>query len=252
MAGHSHGANIKFRKDRVDAKKARNFARLARMITVAARGGGDPDANAKLRLAIEKARVLSMPKEVIERAIKKGSGGGETGAYEEVLYEGYAPSGVAVLLEILTDNRHRTAAEIRLAFDRFGGNLGAGGSVAWMFDRAAVIRVASGGGFGADRLLEFAAERGAEEFFEFEGGFEIRCAPSDFDALRSGLLAEGLTLTGAEIAWLPKTVVRVEGLDEARRVLSCLDALDENDDVQAVASNYEFPDEVLAALAAGG
>lgn len=250
MAGHSHGANIRFRKDRVDAKKAKAFAKLARMITVAAKGGGDPDGNARLRLAIDKARVLSMPKDVIERAIKKGTGGGAGGDFEEVLYEGYAPHGVALLLEILTDNRHRTAAEVRLVFDRYGGNLGASGSVSWMFERKGVVRVPKVEGLDPDRLLEIASESGADDLIDLDDAYELRCPPSALEPVRIALASGAVSIAESEQGWLPKTTVRIDALEEARKVLACIDLLEENDDVQNVASNYDFADDVLIALAA--
>ncbi len=250
MAGHSHGANIRFRKDRVDAKKAKAFAKLALMITVAAKGGGDPDGNARLRLAIDKARVLSMPKDVIERAIKKGTGSGAGGDFEEVLYEGYAPHGVALLLEILTDNRHRTAAEVRLVFDRYGGNLGASGSVSWMFERKGVVRVPKAAGLDPDRLLEIASESGADDLIDLDDAYELRCPPSALEPVRTALAAGTVTIAESEQGWLPKTTVRIDTFDEARKVLACIDSLEENDDVQNVASNYDFADDVLAALSA--
>lgn len=249
MAGHSHSANIKYRKDRVNAAKAKAFAKVARMITVAARlGGGDPEANARLRLAMEKARMVSMPKENVERAIRKGAGGGDLGDYEEVLYEGYAPFGVAVMLEILTDNRHRTAADVRLIFERNGGNLGNAGAVTWMFERKATVRIERTSEVTEERLLEVALEVGADDLIDLGGAFELCCEPAASESLRAAIVAAGITVAGGEIGWIPNTTARIESIDDARRVLRCIDALEDNDDVQSVASNFEFSDAVIATL----
>ncbi|MFO1051845.1 MAG: YebC/PmpR family DNA-binding transcriptional regulator [Planctomycetota bacterium] len=249
MAGHSHSANIKYRKERVAAAKAKAFAKVSRMITVAARlGGADPDANARLRLAIEKARMVSMPKDVIERAVRKGAGGIELQDFEEFTYEGYAPCGVAVVLDILTDNRHRTAADVRHLFEKAGGNLGTSGAVAWMFARRVSIRVDKAAGIAEERLLETGIDGGAEDLVDVGDAFELRCEPSAAESLRSVLDSAGVSTGGSELAWVPKTTIRIEQIEDARRVLKCLDALEENEDVQAVASNVEFPEAVLAAL----
>src|SRR5262245_33412532 len=185
MAGHSHSSNIKFRKDRVDSKRAKAFAKLSRMITVAARqGGGSIDGNAKLRLAVEKARILSMSKDAIDRAIKKGTGAGDLGDYEEIVYEGYAAGGVALMLDILTDNRHRTAADVREIFDKYGGNLGATGAVAWMFARRGRFLVDPAPRdrepLGEDRLLEIVLEVGADDLQRDGETFAVLCQPSAF------------------------------------------------------------------------
>ncbi len=249
MAGHSHSANIKYRKERVNAAKAKVFSKIARMITVAARlGGGDPAANPRLRLAMEKARVVSMPKDNIERAIKKGTGDGSVEEYEELLYQGYAPSGVAVLLEILTDNRNRTAPEVRQVFDRSGGNLGNSGAVAWMFERKARFAVPSTSGVGEERLMEIALEAGAEDLVPLGDAFEIRSEPGDFEAVRAALESASVEFEGAEVAYLPKQLVEIGDVRDARKVLRCLDELEELDDVQNVYSNCEFSDDVLKAL----
>lgn len=251
MAGHSHSANIKYRKERVNAAKAKAFSKVARMITVAAKlGGGDPDANPRLRLAIDKARMVSMPKDNIERAIKKGTGDGDVGNYEEILYEGYAPGGVAVMLEILTDNRNRTAPEIRKIFERSGGNLGNSGSVAWMFERKAVLPVKKGDGVDEERLMEIAIEAGAEDLVDEVDVFQIRCVPGDFETVRSALEEAGVAVEGGEIAYLPQNVTVVEDIEEARRIVKCLDLLEENDDVQMVYANHEFSDDVIEQLTA--
>ena len=249
MAGHSHSANIKFRKDRVDAKRAKAFSKLGRMITVAAKmGGGDPESNPRLRLAIEKARVVNMPKDNIERAIKKGTGEGGSDQFEEIVYEGYAPGGVAVMLEILTDNRNRTAPEIRKLFERGGGNLAATGAVAYLFQRKAVFVVDPDAGLGEDRVMEAALEAGAEDVVHDGGTLVIHGDPSDFVAIREALERAEIPLAGAEVTQVPDNVVELTDVDEARKVVRLLDQLDDHDDVQNVAANYDLPDAVAEQL----
>lgn len=250
MAGHSHSANIKHRKGRVDAARAKVFSKCARNITVAAKlGGGDPDANPRLRLAVDKARMVSMPKDNIERAIKKGLGGTDVGDYEEILYEGYGPCGVAIMLEALTDNRNRTAPELRKEFERGGGNLGSTGAVAWMFERKGVFAVPADSGVDEDSLLEAALEAGAEDLVkQADGGFEIRCEVGEFEAVRTAIDARGLSIQGGEVRYLPSNEVDLENVEDARRVLKLIDRLDDHDDVQAVFANYKISDEIAAVL----
>lgn len=249
MAGHSHSANIKFRKDRVDQARAKAFSKMARMITVAAKlGGGDPDSNPRLRLAVEKARLVNMTKDSIARAIKKGTGEGSEGNYEEVLYEGYGPGGVAILLEVLTDNRNRTAPEVRRIFEKAGGNLAANGSVAWMFERKAIFEVDPKAKLGEERLMEVALEAGADDLVTVGNGFEIRSAPEQFSTVQTVLLKAKVPLAGSEVAYLPANHVLIEDVDLARRVVKLLDDLDDQDDVQEVYSNYRFSDQVAGAL----
>ncbi|MGE3173251.1 MAG: YebC/PmpR family DNA-binding transcriptional regulator [Planctomycetota bacterium] len=251
MAGHSHSSNIKFRKDRVDSKRAKLFSKLSRMITVAARqGGGLIDGNPRLRLAVDKARVVSMPKDAIERAIKKGTGEGSVGDFEEVLYEGYGAGGVAVMLEILTDNRNRTAAEIRKVFEDAGGNLGTTGAVAWMFERRGVFDVDPSTELDEERLLEVALAAGAEDLVSEGAVSTIYCALADFTAVKQALEEAGVPLRGAEPAHVPTQRAGVSDLAVARRVVRLLDALDDHDDVQNVYSNEDFTDEVAQQLAA--
>jgi YebC/PmpR family DNA-binding regulatory protein len=245
MAGHSHSANIRFRKDRVDAKRAKVFAKMARNITVAAKqGGGDPDANPRLRLAMDKARIANMPKDNIERAIKRGTGGGDQGDYEEICYEGYGPAGIAVMLEILTDNRHRTAPEIRKIFERAGGNLGASGSVAYLFQRKAVFVVKPEAGVSEERLLEITLETGGEDLVRMGDTFAIHGAPGDFLPIKEALEEAGVALEAAEVMQIPETTVAVVDAGDARRLLELLDELEDHDDVQGVAANYEMSDEI--------
>ncbi|HEB53024.1 MAG TPA: YebC/PmpR family DNA-binding transcriptional regulator [bacterium] len=255
MAGHSKFANIRFRKDRVDAKRAKTFTKLSRMITVAAKeGGGDPDANARLRLALDKARVLSMPKEGIERAIKKGTGEGNVGNFEEIVYEGYGPGGVALMLEILTDNRNRTAADVRMILEKHGGNLGQSGAVGWMFERRGRWVVpkkrADGDDWTEEALLEIVLEVGADDLGEDGDAFVVLSAPNAFGEVNQGLLDAGVTFREAGLASVPTQRTEVADAKVAARLLRLIDALEDNDDVQEVFSNEEISDEVLAALEA--
>lgn len=251
MAGHSHSSNVKFRKDRVNAVKAKTFAKLTRMITVAARlGGGDADSNPRLRLALEKARLESMPKDNIERAIRKGTGEGDVGSYEEIVYEGYAPGGVAVLIEALSDNRNRTAAEVRNVFERFGGNLGGSGTVAWMFERKANFVIAAECASDEEELLEIALEAGAEDLVEAVDHFEVRGDPGDFACVRGALERRGVPVSAAEVGYFCKTPTSVSDIEIARKIVALLDALDDHDDVQTVFANHAFTDQVLVALSA--
>ncbi|MFO1078699.1 MAG: YebC/PmpR family DNA-binding transcriptional regulator [Planctomycetota bacterium] len=254
MAGHSHSSNIRFRKDRVDAKRAKAFAKLSRTISVAARqGGASLDGNSKLRLAVDKARVLSMSKEVIDRAIKKGVGETGGGDFEEVVYEGYGPGGVALVLEILTDNRHRTAADVRLILDKYGGNLGTTGSVAWMFERRGrfVVDAApkDGPAVAEERLLEIALEAGAEDLQREDDNYFVFCRLADFPAVKDGLDRSRVPLVAAELAYVPNQRVVVDDVGMANRILKLVDALEDHDDVQSVHSNEDFTAAVAAALA---
>lgn len=237
MAGHSKWANIQHRKGKQDALRGKVFTKLVREISVAARsGGGDPAGNPRLRLAIEKAIAASMPKDNIERAIRKATGELEGVQYEELRYEGYAPGGVAVIVECMTDNRQRTVADVRHAFSKFGGNLGTEGSVGFLFRKLGVLSWAP----GADeaRILETAIEAGAEDLrvHPEDGSIELLCAPEDFDALKAALEAAGLPPDEAEVGLRADTEAAVEG-DTARQVAKLLDWLEELDDVQSVYSN---------------
>jgi YebC/PmpR family DNA-binding regulatory protein len=251
MAGHSHSANIQFRKDRVDSKRAKHFAKLSRMLTVAARqGGGSADGNPRLRLALDKARVASMSKEAIERAIRKGTGEADTENWEEFVYEGYGPGGVAVMLEILTNNRNRTAPDVRRLLEDHGGNLAANGSVAWMFERRGIFQVEPGAGLGEDRLTEIVLDVGADDLVRAGDGFAIHCALGQFTDVRAALERRQIALRGVELAYWPKQRTVVADLALARRVVHLLEALDDCDDVQSVHSNEEFTDAVAKGLEA--
>jgi YebC/PmpR family DNA-binding regulatory protein len=252
MAGHSHSANIKHRKDRVNALKAKVFSKIARMIIVAAKlGGGDPDANPRLRLALEKARAASMPKDNVNRAIKKGIGGTEGADYVELLYEGYGAGGVALLIDILTDNRNRTAPEIRKIFEKAGGNLATSGAVAYMFQRKSIYDVEPQEELDEDRLMESVLESGAEDLVESGGVYRIYGDPGNFIEIREALDAQGVSLTGAAVGYAPDTTVEVTDVEVARKIVRILEALEENDDVQGVFSNHAFSEEVADQLAEG-
>jgi YebC/PmpR family DNA-binding regulatory protein len=250
MSGHSKWATIKRKKGAADAKRSNQFAKLLRAVEVAAKegGSGDPRANMTLASAMEKARGFSVPVENIERAIKRGTGELEGGArYEEITYEGYAPGGIALVVETLTDNRNRTAQEIRHAFTRNNGNLGETGSTLWMFQRKGVIVVEKDVSPDEERLLELALEGGAEDLNDSESSWEIVTAPHDFRTVQDALEAAGVAVFSAEISMLPTTTIPVDG-GEARQVLQLIDALEDLDDVQNVYSNFDIPEEVMAAL----
>ncbi len=244
MAGHSKWANIKHRKAAVDAKRGKIYTKLAREITVAAReGGGDPEFNPRLRTAIEKARKFNMPKENIERAIKRGTGEIGGAAYEEVTYEGYGPGGVAVIVKCLTDNRNRAASEVRHAFSKHGGNLGTSGCVSWMFERKGVITIS--GDVDEEELMMAAIEAGAEDIKQDEGEFTVYTEPSNLEDVKKSLEESGVKVEEAKIDMIPQNTVRVEG-ETAMKVLKLLDALEDLDDVQEVYSNFDMPEEVMS------
>jgi len=247
MAGHSHSSNIAARKGAVDKKRAKNFSKLSRNIMSAVRQGGpDPDANFKLRLAIEKARAGNMPKDNIERVIKKTSAD-KSDAMEEITYEGYAPGGVALMVTCLTDNRHRTAPDVKYAFDRNGGNLGAQGSVGFLFQFRTIV-VADRGERTEDQWVELALECGADDV-KVEGDVvTIAAPPTDFLAVKSALEGQSVTMHSAELGYLPGTLVPLTDKEEARKVLRLIEALEDNDDVQNVYANYDIPEDWLVEL----
>lgn len=244
MAGHSKWNNIKNKKGKEDAKRAKIFTKLGRYIMVAAKeGGSDPDYNPALKAAIEKAKAENMPNDNIDRAIKKGAG--ELGAdnFEEIIYEGYGPSGIAVFVESLTDNRNRTAPEIRHAFDKCGGNMGQSGSVTFMFDRKGVIAIERTDSIDEDELTMMAIELGAEDFESEEEGFEIITAIEDFNNVRNGLSEAGYEFAMAELTYIPQTTVELTNPDDIKNMEKLIDMLEDNDDVQAVHHNWEMPEE---------
>jgi YebC/PmpR family DNA-binding regulatory protein len=249
LAGHSKWHNRMHRKSRQDAKRGALFSKMAKEIMVAARqGGGEPEANPRLRLAIERARDAGVPLENIERAIKRGTGAGEGEAYEELLYEGYGPGGVAILLEILTDNRNRTAGEIRHIFSRHGGNLGESGCVLWMFDKKGLLVIdRSQSQLGEDQVLDMALEAGAEDVEVTDETYEVVTAPEDFYRVKAALERSGVRFVEARLAMIPKATTRVEGR-EAEQLVRLIEALEDHDDVQEVHTNVDEAE--LAALGA--
>ena len=249
MAGHSQFKNIMHRKGAQDARRAHVFTKLIRELTVSARGGvPDPVANPRLRAAITAARQANMPKDTIERAIKRGAGGDDGANYEEVRYEGYGPGGVAVIVEGLTDNRNRTAADVRAAFGKFGGSLGETNSVSFMFDRQGEVSYPSEVA-DAEAVFEAALEAGAEDVQSGEDGHQILCAPDSLNRLRDALESRFGAPEQARLVWRPQTTVSVDE-ETARTLLKLLDALDDNDDVQGVTANFEMADDVLERLSA--
>ncbi len=248
MAGHSHWSNIARKKAVIDNKRGKVWSKLAKLIMAAAKaGGGDPVMNLRLRYAIDDAKAISMPKENIQRAIKVGTGEIEGGNLDEVLYEGYGPGGVAVLCEILTDNRNRTAPEIRKVFELNGGNLGATGCVGYLFDRKGVFIVPAEN-TDEEKLMEIALEAGADDVQHLEDKFEVTCNPSNFTAVSEALSAAKITPESAQITRIPTNTVEVADVETAKRVLALVEELDNHDDVQSVSANFSIPDEALAQL----
>ncbi len=246
MAGHSKWASIKHKKAATDAKRGKLFTKLARAITVAAReGGGDLAGNHTLAAAVEKAKGYSMPKDNIQRAIDRGTGEGDAGQIERVLYEGYGPGGAAVLVEALTDNRNRTGAEIRNAFDRHGGSLGEPGSVAWQFSKKGVVLV-DGSRYGEDDLIG-AIDAGAEDVAADADTLRVTCEPAGLRAVREALERSDVEIESAELAMEPQNVVEVADAAEAKRLIRLIDALDDHDDVDDVHANFDIPAELLEA-----
>ena len=249
MSGHSKWAGIKHKKAIVDAKRGALFGKLARAITVAAReGGGDPEHNATLAQAIVKAKDANMPHDNIDRAIKKGSGAGaDAETYHHLTYEGYGPNGVAIYVTALTDNKNRTAADVRYVFDRGGGKLGTDGSVSWMFERKGVIYV-DASAYDEDAVMTAAIEAGADDVALEGDSYEIQCDQVAFMQVREGLESAGIKYTSAEITMLPKNTVELNESD-ARKTLRLLEALEENDDIQDVYANFDISDQVMETLA---
>lgn len=248
MSGHSKWATIKRKKGAADAKRGQLFSKLSRAIIVAAKEGGpDPESNTTLANAIQKARDNSMPKDNIERAIQRGAGGADGDAYESMVYEGYAPGGVAVIATILTDNRNRTASDLRHIFTKNGGSLGTPGSVAWQFDRKGLVLI-DGEGIDEDELMELALAGGAEDVSDDGDGWQITTDPGDFMAVREALEGGGIGYSSAELTMVPKSTVEVTE-KEARQLLRLIDELEDNDDVQGVYANFDISQEVLEAVA---
>jgi YebC/PmpR family DNA-binding regulatory protein len=247
MSGHSHWATIKHKKGATDAKRGKLFSKLSRAIIIAARhGGGDPETNLKLRYAIDKARQVSMPKDNIERAIKRGTGEMEGLTFEEIPYEGYGPGGVAILVDVLTDNRNRTTSEIRKIFERSGGKMGSAGCVGYMFERQGVFSV-NAGDVDEDTLMTIALEAGADDMKRSGSTFDITCDPTSFTQVQEGLRKHNLNLVSAEISQMAKAPVDVDA-EVGRRILRLMDALDDHDDVQNVYSNANLSEEMIASV----
>ena len=248
MAGHSHWANIARKKSLIDAKRGKLWSKLAKAIIVAAKhGGADPDANLRLRYAIDAAKAVSMPKDNIQRAIKTGTGELKGGDLEESLYEGYGAGGVAVLCEILTDNKNRTAPEIRKIFEMCGGKLGGTGCVAYLFERKGLVRLPQAA-CDEDRLMEVALDAGADDVKLSGDRWEVTCEPAAMAAVVDALGKAGLAAESNEIVRIPTNTVDVDDVDTARQVLTLMERLDDHDDVQSVSANFSIPDEALAQL----
>jgi len=249
MAGHSHWANISAKKAIVDKKRGKLWSKLARAIIVAARSGGDPKMNLKLRYAIDAAKAVSLPKDNIERAIRTGTGEFKADALEEVLYEGYGPNGVAILCEILTDNRHRTAAEVRKIFEFGGGQLGTTGCVSYLFDRKGLFIIPAAQST-EDKLLGLALEAGADDVQNNGETLEVTCDPSAFQAVSDALTAAGLKPDVSQVSRIPKNTVDLDA-DTGRTVLKLMESLDDHDDVQNVSANFNIPNSAMAEINAG-
>jgi len=247
MSGHSHWATIKHKKGAIDAKRGKLFSKLSRAIIIAARhGGGDPEMNLKLRYAIDKARQVSMPKDNIERAVKRGTGEVEGLTFEEITYEGYGPGGVAILVDVLTDNRNRTAGEIRKIFDRGGGKMGSAGNVAYLFERKGLISV-DASAVDEDTLMGLILDAGAEDMKRSGTTFEITCDPGAFAKVQEAIQKHGLTPVSAEISQVPKVPMDVD-VETGRKILRLMEALDDHDDVQNVYSNVNISEEMVAGM----
>jgi YebC/PmpR family DNA-binding regulatory protein len=240
MSGHSKWSTIKHKKGKEDAKRGKVFTKLARYIMVAAKeGGGDPDYNPSLKAAIDKAKTENMPNDNIERALKKGTGELGSDIFEEISYEGYGPSGIAVIVHCLTDNKNRTAADVRHAFDKYGGNLGQTGSVSFMFDRKGFLAIERTDEIDEDGLTMQAIEAGAEDFISEDDGFEIITEPTEFNSVKDELLKEGYTFAAAEITYIPQTMVDLTDEADIINMEKLVDMLEDNDDVQEVYHNWE-------------
>jgi YebC/PmpR family DNA-binding regulatory protein len=249
MSGHSKWAGIKHKKAKVDAQRGRVFTKIIREITVAARvGGGDPGGNPRLRTAIQAARAVNMPAENIERAVKKGTGELEGVSYEEISYEGYGPGGVAVLVEVMTDNKNRTVGEIRKLFSKNGGSLGEVGCVGFLFEKKGYIQV-DAVKVDEDKLMTIALDAGAEDLQREESVFAVTTVPKDFEKVRDAIVKSGIQPISAEITKVPKSTVRLEG-KPAEQMLRLMEELEEHDDVQHVYANFDIPEEIMAAMTA--
>jgi YebC/PmpR family DNA-binding regulatory protein len=251
VSGHSKWSTIKHKKGAADAKRGQLFTKLSKAIIVAAKEGGpDPAANLSLQNAIEKAKSYSMPRDTIERAVARGAGtDADAAAYETIVYEGYGPDGVAVLVEALTDNRNRTASDVRHTFAKHGGNLGTTGAVAWLFERRGIVLV-DADGVDEDELTLAAAEGGADDVERDGSVFQVSSAPETLSAVREAIEAVGIEVQSAELTMIPKTTVEVAEEAAAKKLIRLIEALEDNDDVQDVAANFDIPEQILEAVSA--
>jgi YebC/PmpR family DNA-binding regulatory protein len=248
MSGHSHWAGIKHKKAANDAKRGKVWSKIARIIIVAAKNGGpDPSQNLALRYAIDKAKQANMPKDTIEKAVKKGAGGGDTVAFVSVLYEGYAPGGVAIMADALTDNRHRTAPEIKKIFERHGGSLGSTGCVNYIFHKKGLITVPINAADEND-LMEISLAGGAEDFQNTGNIYEITCESSAYENLKKALDEKQIPVQVAEISMIPQNTIPINNTETARKILALMDELEEHDDIQNVYANFDIPDEIVSRL----
>ena len=250
MSGHSKWATIKHKKGAADAKRGKLFAKLARQIEVAARGGGgDPDMNPTLRTAVQKAKASQMTNDAIDRAIKRGTGEGGADSYEDITYEGYAPGGVALLIDVLTDNRNRTSADIRSILSKMGGSMAEPGAVGWQFTRRGVVLV-DGGGVDEDDLMMAALEAGADDVAAAGDAWQVTCEPSDTFDVKEALEGAGYTVMSADMPMVSDNLVPVDSVEDAKKLMRILDAIEDNDDVQDVYSNFDISDDVMEAATA--
>jgi YebC/PmpR family DNA-binding regulatory protein len=246
MSGHSHWATIKHKKAAIDAKRGRLWSKVAKMIIVAARnGGGDPSANLTLRYAIDKARSVNMPRDTIDKAIKRGTGDVEGATFESIQYEGYGPSGVAIVVEVLTDNRNRSGPEIKRIFEKHGSALGTPGCVSWMFSKKGVITVLTSS-IGEDDLMDLALGAGADDLQNTGEVYEITCDPSAYDELKKALEGKEIPTQTAEISMVPQTMVPITSPETARKVINLMEAIEDHEDVQNAYANFDIPEETMS------
>ncbi|MBU4487750.1 MAG: YebC/PmpR family DNA-binding transcriptional regulator [Candidatus Omnitrophica bacterium] len=244
MSGHSKWATIKHKKAATDSKRGKLFTKLIKMLTVAAKnGGGSPDTNPSLRLAIDKAKEANMPQDNIERAIKKGTGELPGVSYESVSYEGYGPGGVAFYVDVLTDNKNRVTAEVRTIFSKIGGNLAGAGAVSWLFEKKGLF-IVNKKDASEDKLMSIVLDAGAEDMSDESETYEIKCQPVDYEKIKKALDEANIKTESAEVTFIPKTTVKVTG-DQAKQVLNLVEQLEDNDDVQNVYANFDIPDDIL-------
>jgi YebC/PmpR family DNA-binding regulatory protein len=246
MSGHSHWSTIKHKKGAADAKRGKVWSKVARMIIVAAKkGGGDPNANHGLRYAIDKAKSVSMPKDTIDKAIKKATGEGGAVNFEEMVYEGYGPKGVAIMVDVLTDNRTRTVAEIKKIFERHGGAMGAAGCVGWMFHKKGLITVKTEA-VKEDDLMELALGSGAEDMRDIGGLYEITCQPAAFEGLKKALEAKAIPMEVAEVSMIPANEIPINDAETARKIIGLMDEFEDCEDVQNAYANFNIPEDIIA------